>query len=94
MDWLWLIRGTTQSEYAKKSLANAIKYKDLEALGRGLHSVQDEVAHGWLPISGRHLFDVIGWNPDKDYGRGRWEATEAATKKYLIKYKIETSPKI
>src|SRR3990172_2084974 len=48
MDWLWLIRGTTQSEYAKKSLANAIKYKDLEALRRGLHSVQDEVAHGWL----------------------------------------------
>jgi RHS repeat-associated protein len=84
---------TSQSQYARECKSQAIKYMDLEILGRGLHSIQDEICHGKLYFFGKHIGEIFGYDPDKDFGWGRWEETEAATKAYLTEYRVKTSQK-
>jgi len=80
---------STQSIWAEKEMRKALKNDDLVALGRGLHSIQDEVQHGsvfyWFD---RHVRGYKRYDPDRFLDESR---VEAETRKYLQRYILETN---
>lgn len=93
---LSLSRYTTMDKVADEEMALALKTGSLFHLGLGLHSVQDKIAHGWIPIYGKHWlgpWKVPGYdielnpfyNPDIPSAKD-WKAVESATKDYLRRY--------
>lgn len=72
----------SQVLWAAYYLIKARKTKDLKYLGYGVHSLQDLVAHGPLPI---HLSRAGGW-VDTYTGLGREKISEWITEKYLRMY--------
>jgi len=97
LNWSLNPLNPTQEQYAAQEKCSATRKRDLQALGRGLHSIQDAIAHGTFPYLNRHQLLLV--KPDKattnkEYGwlqfylfnLGRLEKTESASKAYLKGY--------